>query len=88
MERHERSLLSDGKGFYIPHREVLPAYQSQGIGSEFVRRMVENLRRLHTIDLLCDPALRALYERIGMKPAVGMVVRNDDRQSGEHYATG
>jgi len=28
---------------YIPHLEVLPAYQGQGIGSELVRQMIEKL---------------------------------------------
>ncbi|MCA9945549.1 MAG: GNAT family N-acetyltransferase [Anaerolineales bacterium] len=68
---------------YIPHLEVLSAYQGQGIGSELVRRMVEKLRHLYMIDLVCDPPLQSFYERLGMKAIVGMVVRNYDRQSGE-----
>lgn len=68
---------------YIPHLEVLPAYQGQGIGSELVRRMIEKLRHLYMIDLVCDPALQSFYERLGMRAVIGMVVRNYDRQSGE-----
>ena len=68
---------------YIPHLEVLPAYQGQGIGSELVRRMVKKLRHLYMIDLVCDPSLQSFYERLGMQAIVGMVVRNYDRQSGE-----
>ena len=68
---------------YIPHLEVLPAYQGQGIGSELVRRMVEKLQHLYMIDLVCDPQLQSFYERLGMKAVVGMVIRNYDRQSGE-----
>lgn len=68
---------------YIPHLEVLPAYQGQGIGSELVRRMVEKLRHLYMIDLVCDPALQPFYERFGMHPVVGMVIRNYDRQAAE-----
>src|SRR5687768_6827376 len=68
---------------YIPHLEVLPAYQGQGIGSELVRRLVEKLRHLYMIDLVCDPPLQSFYERLGMKAVVGMVIRNYDRQSGE-----
>ena len=68
---------------YIPHLEVLPAYQGQGIGSELVRRMLEKLRNLYMIDLVCDPPLQPFYERLGMRPVVGMVVRNYDRQAGE-----
>src|SRR5262245_818696 len=66
---------------YIPHLEVLPAYHGQGIGSELVRRMIEKLRYLYMIDLVCDPPLQSFYERLGMKAVVGMVVRNYDRQS-------
>jgi ribosomal protein S18 acetylase RimI-like enzyme len=72
---------------YIPHLEVLPAYQGQGIGSELVRRMVEKLQHLYMIDLVCDPQLQSFYERLGMKAVVGMVIRNYDRQSGESAIT-
>ena len=68
---------------YIPHLEVLPAYQGQGIGSELVRQMVEKLRHLYMIDLVCDPSLQPFYERLGMRAVVGMVVRNYDRQACE-----
>jgi len=68
---------------YIPHLEVLPAYQGQGIGSELVRQMLENLRYLYMIDLVCDPPLQPFYERFGMQPVVGMVLRNYDRQAGK-----
>lgn len=68
---------------YIPHLEVLQAYQGQGIGSELVRRMIEKLRHLYMIDLVCDPPLQSFYERLGMQAVVGMVVRNYDRQSAE-----
>jgi len=68
---------------YIPHLEVLPAYQGQGIGSELVRQMLEKLRYLYMIDLVCDPPLQPFYERFGMQPVVGMVLRNYDRQAGK-----
>jgi ribosomal protein S18 acetylase RimI-like enzyme len=68
---------------YIPHLEVLPAYQGQGIGSELVREMLEKLRYLYMVDLVCDPPLQPFYERFGMRPVLGMVVRNYDRQAGE-----
>ena len=72
---------------YITHLEVLPAYQGQGIGSELVRRMIKKLRQLYMVDLVCDPPLQAFYERLGMRPVVGMVVRNYDRQSGEPFTS-
>lgn len=68
---------------YIPHLEVLPAYQGQGIGSELVRQMLEKLRHLYMIDLVCDPSLQPFYERFGMRPVIGMLLRNYDRQAGE-----
>jgi hypothetical protein len=34
------------------------------------------------IDLMCDPAVQPFYERLGMRPVIGMVVRNYDRQAG------
>ena len=77
--------ISDGISCaYIPHLEVLPGYQGQGIGTELVRQMLARLRHLYMIDLVCDPPLQPFYERLGMRPVVGMVVRNYDRQSCEH----
>jgi len=74
--------ISDGVlAAYIPLLEVLEPYQGQGIGSELVRRMLESLRHLYQIDLMCDDHLQPFYERFGMKPAGGMIVRNYDRQS-------
>lgn len=75
--------LSDGVlSAYIPHLEVLPAYQGRGIGSALVQQMLAQLRELYMIDLICDPELQPFYERLGMRPWSGMVVRNYDRQSG------
>jgi len=40
--------ISDGVSCaYIPHLEVLPAYQGQGIGSELMRRILDRLRDLY-----------------------------------------
>ena len=69
---------------YIPLLEVLPSHQGQGIGSELMRRMLETLREVYMIDLLCDPDLQAFYSRVGMEESSGMCVRNFDRQSGDH----
>ena len=67
---------------HIPLLEVLPAYQGRGIGQELMRRVLEKLSKLYAVDLLCDPELQAFYERLGMRRAVGMMVRNYERQSG------
>lgn len=75
--------ISDGVLFaYVPLLEVLPAYQKQGIGNELVRRMLGRLEGLYGVDLLCDPELQPFHERLGMKRAGGMFVRNYKEQSG------
>jgi ribosomal protein S18 acetylase RimI-like enzyme len=67
---------------YIPLLEVLPSHQHQGIGSELMRRMLEMLREIYMIDLLCDSDLQAFYSKVGMEKSSGMLVRNFARQSG------
>jgi ribosomal protein S18 acetylase RimI-like enzyme len=75
--------LSDGVlCAYISSLEVLPAYQGRGIGSELVRRLLDRLRNLYMIDLICDADVQPFYARLGMRPAQGMIVRNYARQSG------
>jgi ribosomal protein S18 acetylase RimI-like enzyme len=77
------SAISDGVlSAYIPLLEVLPAYQGRGIGKALMARMLDQLRDLYMVDLLCDPELQPYYERLGMRPAGGMLLRNYDRQSG------
>lgn len=68
---------------YIPFLEVLPTYQHQGIGQTLVRRMLERLQDFYMIDLLCDADVQPFYAQLGMYRAVGMCVRNFDRQSGQ-----
>lgn len=76
--------ISDGVlSAYIPLLEVLPAYRGRGIGSELVRRLLLKLQHLYMIDLLCDLDLQPFYQRQGMRPATGMMVRNYSRQSGD-----
>lgn len=67
---------------YVPLLEVLPAYQGQGIASELVRHLPKKLNHLYMIDLLCDADLQPFYEKLGMRPATGMMIRNHARQSG------
>lgn len=74
--------ISDGvSAAYIPHLEVLPAYQGQGIGSELVQQMLECLNHLYMIDLVCDADLQAFYQRFEMHPYYAMIRRNYTRQS-------
>ncbi len=72
--------ISDGVlSAYIPLLEVLPAYQNRGIGSELMRRILEQLNSLYMVDVLCDAELQAYYARFGMQRAVGMCIRRYDR---------
>ncbi len=74
--------LSDGvTSAYVPHLEVLPAYQGQGIGTALMEHLLAQLRDLYMIDLLCEPDVQPFYERLGMRRATGMLIRNYDRQS-------
>jgi ribosomal protein S18 acetylase RimI-like enzyme len=75
--------ISDGiLSAYMPLLEVLPEFQNQGIGSELVQRMLKRLSSLYMVDVVCDPKLQSFYERFGLKPRVGMVLRNYENQSG------
>ncbi len=67
---------------YIPLLEVLPDYQGRGIGSELMRRMLGTLSGVYMVDLLCDAELQPYYERLGMRRATGMLLRNYAAQSG------
>jgi ribosomal protein S18 acetylase RimI-like enzyme len=68
---------------YIPFLEVLPAYQHQDVGKELVRRMLERLNDLYSVDLLCDQELQPFYAGLGMRQAYGMMIRKYGRQSGK-----
>ncbi|TFH60931.1 MAG: GNAT family N-acetyltransferase [Candidatus Zixiibacteriota bacterium] len=75
--------ISDGVlSAYIPLLEVLPDYQMQGIGDELVQRMLKLLDNLYMIDLTCDRRLQKFYERFGLRPYTGMMIRNFDHQAG------
>ena len=76
--------VSDGVlSAYIPLLEVLPAYQKQGIGGELVSHMLDSLKDLYMIDLLCDVDMQGYYAKRGMHKATGMLARNYHRQNGE-----
>jgi ribosomal protein S18 acetylase RimI-like enzyme len=76
--------ISDGVlSAYIPLLEVLPEYRGKGIGSELVKRMLAHLKELYMVDLICDKDLQVFYEKFGMKPGMGMMMRHYDRQAGK-----
>jgi GNAT superfamily N-acetyltransferase len=75
--------LSDGVLYaYVPLLEVLPAHRGRGIGSELIRRIVDELADFYAVDLMCDAELQPFYERLGMHRAQGMVLRRYDRAAG------
>jgi len=75
--------ISDGiLSAYIPLIEVLPEYQKTGIGKELMTRILESLKHLYMVDLLCDEDMQVYYAKFGMKNATGSLLRNYDRQSG------
>jgi ribosomal protein S18 acetylase RimI-like enzyme len=69
------ALTDDVLTAYIPLLEVKPAYQGRGIGHELMRRILEKLGELYTVDLFCDEHLASFYAPFGMKAAFGMRLR-------------
>lgn len=60
-------MISDGMlSAYISLLKVLPNYQDQGIGSEFVHKVLAKLNVLYMIDLCCHQELQPYYEHFGM----------------------
>lgn len=75
--------ISDGVlSAYIPLLEVLLEYQQRGIGSELVGLMLAKLGDFYMVDLLCESQLQPFYARLGMRPAVGIPLRDHAKQSG------
>ena len=71
--------ISDGVlSAFIPLLEVLPSHRNRGIGSELVRRLLDELGDLYSIDVVCDEELRPFYERFGMQPLLAMALAADD----------
>ncbi len=73
--------LTDGaNSAFIPLLEVLAHYRGRGIGTELMRRMLEQLGDYPCIDLTCDPQAQPFYEKCGMQRSVGMVARDYSRK--------
>lgn len=68
--------LSDEVNFaFIPMLEVLPEFQKQGIGTELVCRLFDQLKDIPCIDLMCDANMQSFYQRLGMSKSHGMIIR-------------
>ncbi|MBI5867001.1 MAG: GNAT family N-acetyltransferase [candidate division Zixibacteria bacterium] len=75
--------ISDGVFYaFIPLLEVLPSHKGHGVGSELVRRMVETLKEMYAIDVICDEEIMPFYGRLGFTPSHAMIRRDYFRQSG------
>ena len=67
---------------YIPHLEVLPEWQGDGIGTGLMRRMLAKLETIRAVDVICDEEVRGFYERLGFKAWRGMIIRKRPSQGG------
>ena len=75
--------ISDGiLSAYIPFLEVLPDFQSNGIGTELVHQMKEKLKDIYMIDLVCDSSIEDYYKNLGFTKSSAMILRNYDFQNG------
>ena len=68
---------------YIPLLEVLEDYRGKGIGSELVKRMMDELKDFYMIDLICDEELESYYSKFGMMKFSAMIKRNYGMQKGK-----
>ncbi len=69
--------ISDGiHAAHITLFEVLSEYRNKGIGTELLKRMLEKLKGLYGVSLMCDKDLQSFYSRFGMSSGTGMNIRN------------
>ncbi|HVM07493.1 MAG TPA: GNAT family N-acetyltransferase [Acidimicrobiales bacterium] len=61
---------------YIPLLEVLPAYRGNRTGTRLIERLLEDLRHLYMVDVMCDDDVFPFYERLGFARAGGGIIRN------------
>ena len=67
---------------YISLLEVAPEYRHQGIGSELVRRILDEVGDLYMVDAVCDPEVVPFYSRLRFTRATAVSVRRYDKQAG------
>jgi hypothetical protein len=53
------------------------------VGRELVKRVKMLLEGLYMIDVLCDDAVLAFYEKLGFQSAGGAMIRRYQHQSGQ-----
>lgn len=67
---------------YIPFLEVEKEYQGQGVGRTLVEKLLEQLKDIYMIDVVCDKKVAGFYEEAGFKSWHAMIRRNYANQSG------
>ena len=75
-------LTDDVLTLYVSYLEVLPAYQGRGVGSELTRRLLRRFEGIYGVNLHCDASVQPFYGRLGMRKALGMMIRRYARQHG------
>ena len=76
--------ISDGVlSAYIPLLEVIEPYKGKGVGSELVRRILEECDGLYMIDICHDAELAPYYTRFGAHRGNASLFRNFEMQSGK-----
>ncbi len=81
------NMISDGVlTAFVPWLEVLPGYQSRGVGAELMRLILEGTDRFYSVDLVCDAALVPYYARLGMAGASSAVLRHPHALEGGQAA--
>lgn len=60
---------------YVSFLEVIPEFRGRGIGTELMKRLLQRLEKLYSIDLMCDPEVAAFYENLGFHQGNGMMIR-------------
>ncbi len=75
--------ISDGVlSAYIPLLEVRKEYRGGGVGTTLMCKMLDQISALYMVDLICDAEMQPFYEKIGLQPATGAVIRNYNAQAG------
>ncbi|MEV6275981.1 GNAT family N-acetyltransferase [Nocardia sp. NPDC051832] len=59
---------------YLEDVIVAPGYRGQGLGSELVRRLLDELREIPVVSLFCGQDLVPFYEAAGFRPTRQVVL--------------
>ena len=61
---------------YIPLLEVLPKHKNQKIGTQLMTKMLEKLKNIYMIDVVCDTNLNSFYSKFNFKSHNACIIRN------------